>query len=576
MAAAELVRRTIPDRSITGGEHLHHLIQRIYLARGITDWSQVEYRLKNLHKPVGFKGLEQAADIIIQAIIDQSRMVIVGDFDADGATSTALVIRALRHLGAQHVSFLVPNRFEYGYGLTTELVNELVKRRAELVITVDNGISSIAGVAAAKQAGMQVIVTDHHLPPDELPIADAIVNPNCQGDEFPSKSLAGVGVAFYLMATVKSRLLHINWYETARVPVLDLTALLDLVALGTVADLVPLDGNNRIMVDAGLKRIRAKHCTTGVTALCEVAGLDQTQADSNSLAFYVAPRLNAAGRLQDMSIGINLLLTDDPAEAKNLAAELHEINQQRKQIQADMQDFADSVVKELKQRDELPAAICLFHKNWHQGVVGLLASKVKEFTHKPVIAFAKEHANSEWIKGSARSVDGLHIRDVLVDVDCQQPGLIKKFGGHAMAAGLTLHQDHLLEFQKKFIAQVNKQIEMNPLKAVIYSDGSVATEDLSLRVAETIQAAGPWGQHFEAPRFDDWFIIKSKKLIGANHTKLVLQTPDYSKQINAVAFNFHPNQFKDEQASTHLCYQLMVNEYRNRRSLQLKVDHIIK
>ncbi|VAW37462.1 Single-stranded-DNA-specific exonuclease RecJ, partial [hydrothermal vent metagenome] len=356
----------------------------------------------------------------------------------------------------------------------------------------------------------------------------------------------------------------------------NLAQLLDLVALGTVADLVPLDGNNRIMIDSGLQRIKSKRCAVGINALFEVAGVDQHSADANSLAFYIAPRLNAAGRLEDMSIGINLLLTDDHSEAKQLAAQLHEINQQRKKIQADMQLFADSVVDELKQQPQLPDAICLFHKNWHQGVVGLLASKVKEFTHRPVIAFAQENAESEWLKGSARSIPGLHIRDVLVAIDASHPELIKKFGGHAMAAGLTLKAENLNLFKQQFSAHVTQHLASDGLEQVLLSDGAVDVEDLSLHTAEMIQQAGPWGQHFDQPMFDDWFIVKQKQLIGDNHTKLTLQTPDFQKQIAAIAFNRHPNDFTAEGNSIHICFQMMVNEFRNRRSLQLKIEHILK
>jgi single-stranded-DNA-specific exonuclease len=575
MAQSKLIRRTVPDHSLAGGEHLHHLIQRLYLARGITHFAEVDYQLKNLHHPNGFKGLSTAAQMVIDAIKNQLHIVVVGDFDADGATSTALVIRAMRQMGAQYISFLVPNRFDYGYGLTPELVDELLKLKADLIITVDNGISSNKGVAKAKSFGMQVIVTDHHLPPEQLPIADAIVNPNCEGDEFPSKSLAGVGVAFYLMTAIRSQLMAEEWFQTNRLAIPNLAQLLDLVALGTVADLVPLDGNNRILVDSGIQRIKAKQCLIGINALCEVSGVDQQSADATTLAFYIAPRLNAAGRLEDMSIGINLLLTDDYSEAKKLAAQLHEINQQRKHIQTEMQIFADSVVDELKQQPKLPDAICLYHKNWHQGVVGLLASKVKEFTHRPVIAFAKENIDSEWLKGSARSITGLHIRDVLVAIDASQPGMIKKFGGHAMAAGLTLNTAHLHEFKNQFTLQVSKHLAADGLQQVIWSDGAVEVEDLCLHTAELIQQAGPWGQHFEQPLFDGWFIIKQKKLIGDNHCKLILQTPDFQKQISAIAFGRHPSEFADEGESVHVCYQLMVNEYRNRRNLQLKIDHIL-
>ncbi|WP_223789071.1 single-stranded-DNA-specific exonuclease RecJ [Marinicella meishanensis] len=575
MTSAKLIRRPSPDTELAGGEHLHPLIQRLYLTRGITDYAQVNYQLKHLHHPSGFKGIKQAAEQICDAMAQQQRVVVVGDFDADGATATAVVIRALRAMGAEHLNFLVPNRFEYGYGLTVELVAELVKLKADLVITVDNGISSLRGVDAANQAGMSVIITDHHLPPDELPAAAAIVNPNCADDGFPSKALAGVGVAFYLMTVVKQELSQRQWFEQRSLPEPNLTTLLDLVALGTVADVVPLDANNRILIDAGLKRIAQGSCVIGLSALFTVAGCQQASADANALAFYIAPRLNAAGRLEDMGIGINLLLTDDPAEARVLAAQLHDINQQRKAIQADMQRFADSVVAQLKQRAELPPALCLFHENWHQGVVGLLASKVKEFTHRPVVAFALESAESDRVKGSARSIQGLHIRDALVNVSTRHPELIEQFGGHAMAAGLTIKKAKLKDFKQAFAEEVALSLTADLKHRTIHSDGSVATEDLSLHVAELIQQAGPWGQRFEPPLFDDWFIIKQKSLVGDNHTKLTLQTPDQQKQIAAIAFNRHPNDFLEPEHRMHLCYQMMVNEFRQKRSLQLKIDHIL-
>lgn len=575
MTKVKLVRRSTQETSLKGGEHLHHLIQRIYLARGIENYADVDYQLKHLQAPIGFQGLEVAAELIIKAIKQQHRIVVVGDFDADGATSTALVIRCLKRMGAQHINFVVPNRFEFGYGLSAELVDVLVNQKAQLVITVDNGISSFDGVSKAKSLGMNVIITDHHLPPEQLPPADAIVNPNCDGDDFPSKSLAGVGVAFYLMTAVKAQLAKGNWFEKNNINSPNLAHYLDLVALGTVADLVPLDKNNRILVNSGLQRMQKQQGSVGINALFQVAGVDVTQADTNSLAFYIAPRLNAAGRLEDMSIGINLLITEDKKEANKLAKQLHEINQQRKNIQADMQRFADSVVRELSLQENLPQAICLYHENWHQGVVGLLASKVKEFTHRPVIAFAKESEHSKKIKGSARSINGLHIRDILADIDTANPGLIDKFGGHAMAAGLTIEQSHLRQFKEYFANKVSDHLgNLSPDKEIL-SDGSVDVEDLNLRMAEIIQSAGPWGQYFEQPLFDDWFIIKQKKLIGDNHTKLILQTPDFSKQIAALAFNKHPNEFSDEGQNIHICYQMMVNEFRNRRSLQIKIEQVL-
>lgn len=568
-------RRSVPDTEIKGGEHLHPLISQIYRSRGVTDISQVTYRLQQLHRPDGLLGLDSAIALLKDALKRQSRIVVVGDFDADGATATALMIRSLRAMGAQHVDFVVPNRFDYGYGLSTKLVSDLVGMRAELVITVDNGISSFDGVALAKKHGMHVIITDHHLPADELPVADAIVNPNCQGDEFPSKFLAGVGVAFYLLASLKTALSQAGWFEQNKMLEPNLSQWLDLVALGTVADVVPLDNNNRIMVHAGLRLMRKQSCLPGLLALFHVAGRKPQEADANDLAFALAPRLNAAGRLEDMSVGIALLLTDDINEAKSLAASLNDINQQRQAIQEDMQRFADSVVKQLRRTQSLPDGLCLYHKDWHQGVVGLLASRVKEAIHRPTIAFAHDSEHSPWLKGSARSVDGFHIRDALVAIDQQNPEMIKKFGGHAMAAGLTLHQNHRKSFDQAFQQQAALFFEQKGVDEVVVTDGGLPEHYFTLNTAELLSQAGPWGARFPEPLFDDWFEIKMKKEVGQGHCRLQLQTSDGSKRIGAIAFRMHPNEFPDIDERVQICYHINENHFNGRSQLQILVKHIL-
>lgn len=577
-------RRPIAKGKIKGGEQLSSLITKIYKARGITDIKQVEYRLQNLQLSTQLNGLATAIELIAKALEQQRRIVIVGDFDADGATATALVIRCLRAFGAKHLDFIVPNRFDYGYGLSEPLVDELQQIQAELLITVDNGISSHQGVAKAKQLGMSVIITDHHLPSEKLPEADAIVNPNVAnnspeyGEQNQLHNLAGVGVAFYLMASLKTALKQHPDFQ-AQAEATDIAAHLDLVALGTVADVVKLDQNNRILVQAGLNRIRHNRCSQGIRALLQQANRDFRHLDCNDLGFALAPRLNAAGRLQDMSIGIDLLLTDDVATARKLAQQLDQINQQRQQIQADMQIFADSVVKSLVVQDSLPAGLCLYHKNWHQGIVGLLASRVKEAINRPTIAFAPADASCQQLKGSARSVAGFHIRDALVKIDQQHPKLIAKFGGHAMAAGLTIAEADKSKFQQLFAQQVEQWQTKQPPQKTITTDGKLDTEDLSLHTAEQIQQAGPWGEGFPEPLFDGYFIIEQKQPIGKGHSKLILKSENSSqeliKKIEAIAFALSPDRFPKIGKRVRITYQLEINRFRNQTKLQLLIKQIL-
>ncbi len=571
----KIKRRVLPEGDYLSNMGLSPLIRNLYLSRGITDPNQINYKLNQLHTPNKLSGIKTAAEIVIAAIKANKKIVIVGDFDADGATATALSIRALRAFGHSNVDFLVPNRFDYGYGLSTALIPILKSMNTDLIITVDNGISSISGTQVAIDEGMQVIITDHHLQGEELPNANAIVNPNLNGDEFPSKNLAGVGVVFYLLAEIRAQLQKQNWFEQKNIPQPNLAQWLDIVALGTVADLVSLDDNNRIFVTEGLRRIKAGRCVEGIKAIIKMAGREIEKTNTETFGFVIAPRLNAAGRLEDMSVGIELLLTDDENQAQKLADELDTINQTRKEIQAEMQTFADSVVKELKNIKKLPNGVCLYHKDWHQGVVGLLASKVKDKTNRPVIAFAPENSVSTILKGSARSITGFHIRDALVKIDTHHPGLMYKFGGHAMAAGLSIEQDNYKQFRLIFDDLVNETLTEEQRKHIIETDGELDSFDLCLAMAEELQQHGPWGQNFPAPLFDGWFNIIQKKEVGSGHCKMTLQTQDETKKIDAIAFGIHPNEFKQEGQKNQVTYKLDINEFRGRRTIQLIVQNIV-
>jgi len=505
------------------------------------------------------------------AIVNRQRIVVVGDFDADGATSCALCLRALRAMGAAEVHYLVPNRFEYGYGLTPEIVGVAAELQPDLLVTVDNGISSVDGVAAAKRQGIKVLITDHHLPGKQLPAADAIVNPNNVGDSFPSKSLAGVGVAFYVMLALRARLREQGWFEKQSIAEPNLAQYLDLVALGTVADVVPLDRNNRILVQQGVQRMRAGHCAPGIRALLEVGGRSLSRMVATDLGFTVGPRLNAAGRLDDMSLGIECLLTDDAAAATQMASRLDELNRERKDIETDMQTRAFEAIEALDLRDDrLPVGLCLFDPGWHQGVIGILAARIKERFHRPVIAFARSGEGE--IKGSARSVAGLHIRDALDAVAARHPDLIEKFGGHAMAAGLSLPEDHYTVFAAAFDKEVSRHLSKDDLKGVIYSDGELSDQELSLDTAQLLRDASPWGQGFPAPVFEGDFNVVSHRVVGQRHLKMMLSPVRGSCQIDAIAFNTEVLPRGSQRV--HMAYRLDVNEYRGIVSPQLIVEHM--
>ena len=548
------------------------LLTRLYAARGVQSAAELDKGLARLIPYQQLKGIDAAVDLLVQALQQRQRILIVGDFDADGATASSVGVLGLRMLGAAHVDYLVPNRFEYGYGLTPEIVAVALQRQPELLVTVDNGISSVDGVAAAKAAGLKVLVTDHHLPGPELPAADAIVNPNQPGCAFPSKALAGVGVMFYVLLALRARLRELGWFAKAGISEPNLGELLDLVALGSVADVVPLDANNRILVHQGLARIRAGRARPGLRAVLEVAGRQHARITSTDLGFILGPRLNAAGRLDDMSLGIECLLCEDEALARDMAQQLDELNKDRKAIEQGMQREALAQLKDLP-LDSLPIGLCLFEPDWHQGVIGILASRLKERYHRPAIAFAD--AGDGLLKGSARSVPGLHIRDALDAVAARHPGLISKFGGHAMAAGLSLPQEHFGAFAAAFDAEVRRQLSEDDLTGRLLSDGQLGAEEFHLELAKALRHAGPWGQHFPEPLFHGVFQIVTQRVVGEKHLKLVLKTECGSLTLDGIAFNVDRDIWPNPNVRwVELAYKLDVNEYQGRESVQLMVAHL--
>lgn len=535
---------------------------------------ECELSLKGLLRPDTMKGLTEAAALIADAMQANKSMLIVGDFDADGATSTSVCMLALRMMGATLVDYLIPNRFDYGYGLSPEIVAVAASKQAELLITVDNGISSIDGVAAAKAFGMQVVITDHHLPGHELPKADAIVNPNQPGCPFASKSIAGVGVAFYLMTALRAELRDRHWYQARGIAEPNLGTLLDIVALGTVADVVALDANNRILVEAGLQRVRSGRCRVGITALLEVAKRNPARIVASDFGFAVGPRLNAAGRLDEMALGVETLLCEDIMYARRMAAELDGLNQERRELEVGMQQEALKSLDYLKLNEEqLPWGIALFQEDWHQGVIGILASRIKDKYHRPVIAFA-DAGNGE-IKGSARSIKGLHMRDLLELINARYPGLIIKFGGHAMAAGLSLKAGSFATFAKAYDDAVRELLKPEQLTGELWSDGELTPTELTLEIAQLLRNAGPWGQSFEEPLFDGYFKIIQQRIVGERHLKLVLETPCGTVMLDAIAFNVDLHTWPDATIQhARIVYKLDVNEYRGNFTLQLMVEQI--
>lgn len=558
----------------------HPVLDRIYRARGITSPDQLDRSLRLLHPFSLLSGIQKGVELLYQVFQDQQSILVVGDFDADGATSCALAVRGLRKLGVTAVDYLIPNRFEYGYGLTPEIVAVAADKNPHLIITVDNGISSIDGVKAANQRGIKVLVTDHHLPGHELPEAETIINPNLAGDKFPSKNLAGVGTIFYLMMALRAYLREQGWFVENKLAEPNLAELLDLVALGTVADVVPLDHNNRIMVTQGLARIRSDRCCPGISAIAKIAGKQPCHMVAADLGFAVGPRLNAAGRIRDMSMGVECLLTDDWDTAMDLAAQLNSLNLERRSIENNMKGKAFEILNKLKldKQENMPVALCLYHEDWHQGVMGVLASRLKDKYHRPVVIFAGANQQSEQgddlIKGSARSVTEVHIRDAIEAVETNNPGLVIKYGGHAMAAGLTLKKQDFAKFNTAFVEEIKKTLGEVELVNVVLSDGELTESEMCLSLAEQIRAAGPWGKGFPDPIFDGVLDVLERRIVGENHLKLKLRLPNTQAVVDAIAFNNTDKNWPEGVKSVQVAYKLDVNIYRGVRNMQLMIDYL--
>lgn len=546
------------------------LMSRLFAARGIADIAQVASNLSGLLTPQSLTNNQAMAKLLADAIQANKKLLVIGDYDADGATATAVAVKGLRTFGA-NVNFLVPNRFEYGYGLTPEIVALAATQNPDVIITVDNGIASVDGVAAANALGIQVLITDHHLPGQETPQAACIINPNQHGCTFASKNLAGVGVMFYALLALRAEMRERGVYASTPEP--NLTELLDLVALGTVADLVKLDENNRILVEQGLRRIRAGACSHGITALLRIAGREPAKASAQDLGFYVGPRLNAAGRLDDMTLGIQCLLASSEVGATVIAQQLHTLNLQRRSIEADMQDSANISLDDVQVENQY--SISMFQPDWHQGVIGILASRIKERHHRPVIAFAD--AGDGLIKGSGRSIPGLHLRDALDLLSKHQPNLILKFGGHAMAAGLTIKDDDFELFKHGFEAVVRSLITEADLESVLEVDGSLSAEEMTFQTAQILENQ-VWGQGFAPPLFYDKFEVLNQRLLGEKHLKLTLKpvaarTSPMRSGITAIdAIYFNQTDFLNERIQA--IYQLQTNSYNGAQKVQLNLRYV--
>ena len=566
-----VIRRRPPGVVDGLPESLNPVLRRVYAARGIGHPDELKLELRQLLPVSTLDGIGPATELLADHLLRGSRILVVGDFDADGATSTALVLRQLRRLGHANVAFRVPDRMRHGYGLSPVLVADLAGERAELLITVDNGVAAFAGIEAAQALGMQVLVTDHHLPGPTLPACAAMVNPNLPGAAFGSRALAGVGVAFYLMASLTREL------ETRRGCKLPAVAdLLDLVALGTVADLVPLDRNNRILVQEGLKRLRARSAAPGLMALSRVAGCRLEDLSARHLGHQIAPRLNAAGRIDDMAVGIRCLLTDDWGEALNYAQELDRLNRERREMELRMRDEATTAVRRLRlQEGSLPAGVALYDRSWHAGIVGLVATRMKDRVHRPVVAFAP--AGDGELRGSARSVAGVHVRDVLEAIDTRHPGLIDRFGGHAMAAGLTLRENQLQKFMDAFSEEVGRHLTSDQMLGVLETDGELTAGELSLETALALETGGPWGQSFPEPLFDGEFAVVESRVLADRHLKLWLRAQPASQPLEAIAFahfDVDGSQRPPAGSRVRLAYRLQSTSYGGIARAELLAEYL--
>lgn len=572
MKADKLIHRKLPETLPELSNDIPLLLQRVYALRGITSMQELDYTTRNLCNYDNLDGTNKAVDILYSAMKNNERIMIVGDFDTDGATSTALTVKALKKMGCQFVDYIIPNRFDDGYGLSINVVKKAILQKADLIITVDNGVSAVEAVEFAKQSNLTVIITDHHLCPEKLPSADAIINPNLPNCTFPSKHLAGVGVAFYFMLALRSKLRKENWFTTHNLEEFNIASLLDLVALGTIADVVKLDLNNRILVHQGVSRIRAGYCCEGIKALLNISRRDPLTFTSTDLAYYIAPRLNAAGRMDNMSLSVELLLCEDYDSAVNQAADLDTLNSDRKLIEQTMYQEALSHVEQIH-KTTFPNSIVVHHPEWHQGVIGIVSARLKDKYYRPVICFAS--TEDGLLKGSGRSIDGIHLQNVLYELNQRYPDILVSFGGHAMAAGLSIQEKDLDKFRELLEIVITEQLDLKVLEQTIETDGEINNEDFNYSIAKLLKDSGPWGEGFIEPTFDGEFIIHQQRIFAEKHLKLVLEPKNGGPIIEGICFNVNLTKWPDQTIKeAKIVYHLDVNEFRGNQTLKLMIRHI--
>ena len=570
----KLTHRQLPKALPEFSPDIPLLLQRVYALRGITSMQELDYTTRNLCNYDNLDGTQTAVEIVYSAMQNNKRIMIVGDFDTDGATSTALTVKALKKMGCQHVDYIIPNRFDDGYGLSISVIKRALLKKADLIITVDNGVSAIEAVEFAKQSNLTVIITDHHLCPEQLPAADAIINPNLPNCSFPSKHLAGVGVAFYFMSALRAKLRQENWFRTHNLEEYNLASLLDLVALGTIADVVKLDHNNRILVHQGINRIRSGYCCAGIKALLHIARKDPVSFTSTDLAYYIAPRLNAAGRMDNMSLSVELLLCDDYDSALKQASDLDMLNNDRKLIEQTMYKEALSYIQGLEQQQSsFPNLLVVYHPEWHQGIIGILSARLKDKHYRPVICFASTEEGI--LKGSGRSIAGIHLRDLLDELDQNHPDLLVSFGGHAMAVGLSIRENDLERFRKHFETLIDKRLNANTLEQIIETDGEIDSQDFNYAMAKQLKESGPWGEGFTEPTFDGDFIVHQQRLFAEKHLRLVLEPKNGGPIIEGICFNVNLTQWPDNTIkNVKIVYQLDVDDFRGNQTAKLMIRHI--
>lgn len=572
MKADKLIHRKLPETLPELSNDIPLLLQRVYALRGITSMQELDYTTRNLCNYDNLDGTNKAVDILYSAMKNNERIMIVGDFDTDGATSTALTVRALKKMGCQFVDYIIPNRFDDGYGLSINVVKKAILQKADLIITVDNGVSAVEAVEFAKQSNLTVIITDHHLCPEQLPPADAIINPNLPNCTFPSKHLAGVGVAFYFMLALRSKLRKENWFTTHNLEEFNIASLLDLVALGTIADVVKLDLNNRILVHQGVSRIRAGYCCEGIKALLNISRRDPLTFTSIDLAYYIAPRLNAAGRMDNMSLSVELLLCEDYDSAVNQAADLDTLNSDRKLIEQTMYQEALSHVEQIH-KTSFPNSIVVHHPEWHQGVIGIVSARLKEKYYRPAICFAS--TEDGLLKGSGRSIAGIHLQNVLYELNQRYPDILVSFGGHAMAAGLSIQEKDLDQFRDLLETVITEQLDLKVLEQKIETDGEIDNEDFNYSIAKLLKESGPWGEGFIEPTFDGEFIIHQQRIFAEKHLRLVLEPKNGGPIIEGICFNVNLTKWPDQTIKeAKIVYHLDVNEFRGNQTLKLMIRHI--